>query len=394
MTDSNKALIERIDEMLNQPHSTSTLSFIDWTREVVRLLQEARAALAQQVLPRYQVEWHSIAERQRPNTNHMVLLALQFSNRGRIAYGFLDMRDFRWKIGAGADIQEAEGPLCGDGTVVTHWAELPQTPDAPDSARDDQPECVGSVPCATPNYCRGIAMCCRKYDQPNTQRESENDAVCSQSLRVAGQIPEAATNSRDSPERRAQTRDDQSASAAYDGTSPTRANADASAEADLLPCPFCGSNDLTEDAGRVYEGTVDMQSGWVECENCKCSGPTANVANVTMQPARDAWNRRAPQPYQHCEKHRNFLALADYCPICEHLRTATQPVARELVVVDSGRGNLLLKLHNAAAVARDAALEEAAKMCEDYAKRHDDIRRAALEVCADHVRALKREAKP
>jgi hypothetical protein len=52
MTDSNKALIERINDMLNQPHSTSTLSFIDWTREVVRLLQEARDALAQHSPPR------------------------------------------------------------------------------------------------------------------------------------------------------------------------------------------------------------------------------------------------------------------------------------------------------------------------------------------------------
>lgn len=38
----------------------------------------------------------------------------------------------------------------------------------------------------------------------------------------------------------------------------------------------------------------------------------------------------------------------------------------------------------------NAALEAAAKTCEQYGARHDDIRRAALEMCAENIRAKTR----
>lgn len=45
-----------------------------------------------------------------------------------------------------------------------------------------------------------------------------------------------------------------------------------------------------------------------------------------------------------------------------------------------------MPLDVAAAQVRADAYEACAQLCERYARRHDDIRRAALEVCAEHIR--------
>lgn len=63
---------------------------------------------------------------------------------------------------------------------------------------------------------------------------------------------------------------------------------------ELKPCPFCGSTDIEENATAVISGrTTESQSGWVECRTCTAEGPTEEVSEG-FQPARDAWNRRAP----------------------------------------------------------------------------------------------------
>ena len=54
-------------------------------------------------------------------------------------------------------------------------------------------------------------------------------------------------------------------------------------EQKLKPCPFCGSDDLTD------------QDDYIVCKACNAYGPTADI-NETIE---DAWNRRAPTGATH-----------------------------------------------------------------------------------------------
>lgn len=58
----------------------------------------------------------------------------------------------------------------------------------------------------------------------------------------------------------------------------TGANQMSATEQKLKPCPFCGSDDLTD------------QDDYIVCKACNAYGPTADI-NETIE---DAWNRRAP----------------------------------------------------------------------------------------------------
>ena len=55
---------------------------------------------------------------------------------------------------------------------------------------------------------------------------------------------------------------------------------------DLLPCPFCGHDDLNE----CFDGAL----GWIECPNCSAEGPLCEYGerSVTLKEAAEAWNRR------------------------------------------------------------------------------------------------------
>ena len=48
----------------------------------------------------------------------------------------------------------------------------------------------------------------------------------------------------------------------------------------LIPCPFCGGNDISIYGASVY---------WAECENCFCEGPVSNSEAEAIK----AWNTRA-----------------------------------------------------------------------------------------------------
>jgi Lar family restriction alleviation protein len=54
---------------------------------------------------------------------------------------------------------------------------------------------------------------------------------------------------------------------------------------ELLPCPFCGSDDLHSTGNGVY-------SSYIECNGCGASGPAADHADNEQA----LWNRRAAQP--------------------------------------------------------------------------------------------------
>lgn len=63
---------------------------------------------------------------------------------------------------------------------------------------------------------------------------------------------------------------------------------------DLKPCPFCGSNKISEDFGD--------ESACVRCRNCGCQSGRAYFTDMeretddfteTENDAREAWNRRA-----------------------------------------------------------------------------------------------------
>lgn len=55
---------------------------------------------------------------------------------------------------------------------------------------------------------------------------------------------------------------------------------------ELLPCPFCGHDDLNE----CFDGVL----AWVECPNCSTEGPVceASTRGTTVREAAEAWNRR------------------------------------------------------------------------------------------------------
>ena len=66
-----------------------------------------------------------------------------------------------------------------------------------------------------------------------------------------------------------------------------------------LPCPFCGSAKLNEEAtGAAEIKGHTYQTGWIECRDCGCDGPSVELTDETpaqndYQLVRDAWNRRA-----------------------------------------------------------------------------------------------------
>lgn len=75
---------------------------------------------------------------------------------------------------------------------------------------------------------------------------------------------------------------------------------------DLKPCPFCGSENLAEEASgslEIYGST--FQSAWIECLDCGCEGPRLEITDSTnpedfkentvsdYQAVRDNWNKRA-----------------------------------------------------------------------------------------------------
>lgn len=51
---------------------------------------------------------------------------------------------------------------------------------------------------------------------------------------------------------------------------------------DLLPCPFCGGENVS----------LSESGLWVMCDNCEGDGPTA--ASGLCKTPREGWNRRAP----------------------------------------------------------------------------------------------------
>lgn len=69
--------------------------------------------------------------------------------------------------------------------------------------------------------------------------------------------------------------------------------------AELLPCPFCGSSDISdgEILGEHGHGVAFTQS---ECQTCRAVGPMAPLENGEVDygdvKARAAWNRRAQLP--------------------------------------------------------------------------------------------------
>jgi Lar family restriction alleviation protein len=67
----------------------------------------------------------------------------------------------------------------------------------------------------------------------------------------------------------------------------------------LLPCPFCGSTNLVEEATGGFEFSGNTyQDCWIECADCGASGPTVCVTDSLVdrheakdyQAVRDRWN--------------------------------------------------------------------------------------------------------
>lgn len=67
----------------------------------------------------------------------------------------------------------------------------------------------------------------------------------------------------------------------------------------LLPCPFCGSARLSDECtGAAEISGHTYQTGWIECLDCGCDGPSVDLTDETpaqndYQLVRDAWNRRS-----------------------------------------------------------------------------------------------------
>lgn len=58
----------------------------------------------------------------------------------------------------------------------------------------------------------------------------------------------------------------------------------------LLPCPFCGSNNIDI----KYTSALDQM--WFQCEKCHTEGPLAN----RVKDARKFWNTRPAPPIGKC----------------------------------------------------------------------------------------------
>ena len=67
----------------------------------------------------------------------------------------------------------------------------------------------------------------------------------------------------------------------------------------MLQCPFCGSARLSDECtGAAEISGHTYQTGWIECRECGCDGPSVDLTDETplqndYQLVRDAWNRRA-----------------------------------------------------------------------------------------------------
>lgn len=66
---------------------------------------------------------------------------------------------------------------------------------------------------------------------------------------------------------------------------------------ELLCCPFCGSDDVTEDYTSVTGCKTERQSGWVECNACQANGPWIEAEDGQIYDGtfpvrvREAWNK-------------------------------------------------------------------------------------------------------
>lgn len=79
---------------------------------------------------------------------------------------------------------------------------------------------------------------------------------------------------------------------------------------ELVPCPFCNSVRLSDECtGAAEISGHTYQTGWIECLDCGCNGPSVDLTDETpaqndYQLVRDAWNEAG--------KHANELRLALY----------------------------------------------------------------------------------
>lgn len=76
---------------------------------------------------------------------------------------------------------------------------------------------------------------------------------------------------------------------------------------ELLPCPFCGSNNIEEDWSSVVEGSLPYQHGDITCQDCQASvcidltGTEVDTVNGGRRLV-NLWNKRTPS-----QKETNLL---------------------------------------------------------------------------------------
>lgn len=136
---------------------------------------------------------------------------------------------------------------------------------------------------------------------------------------------------------------------------------------EILPCPFCRSDDLR---------MASPSECWVDCQGCDAEGPTA----FTKEDAAQKWNAVATLR-DRCEKAEEERDSAD--------SAATFATARALALITS------------LAEARAEALEEAAMLADNFGwtlpmftdaainEATDDAACAVQSQIADAIRALK-----
>ena len=75
----------------------------------------------------------------------------------------------------------------------------------------------------------------------------------------------------------------------------------------LLPCAFCGSNNIDI----KYTSALDQM--WFQCEKCHTEGPLAN----RVKDARKLWNTRPEPPVGRCEECANCCDVGDNLVRCD-----------------------------------------------------------------------------